>query len=142
MGVKSRIARSKTNFLKNLFRYLARCKTVKFEHLKFWIKIDSKYRNGLCQNFKFRFLLFWTNYFQNLDSKKIQNRHINDQNLEKYKSGASKLEIRWRFGILRSENWLNMKNWKSFPQFLSHFELGPKNLQSPASKTPKSCFSF
>ena len=57
------------------------------------------------------------------------------------KSPLQNLKFRCRFWILGIEIWFrNFEN--RFFQFLSNFDLGPKNLKSPSSKTPKSTFSL
>ena len=60
---------------------------------------------------------------------------------KKWEIGTSKSEIRFWFWIFGPGNWF----WKfenHFLPFLSNFDLGPQNLKSATSKTPKSWFSL
>ena len=115
-----------------------------------------KYRNRLCQNLKFRILgklgfgklrnrntktwnsisicSFWDGNSKSIP--KIQNSGFN-----KWEIGTSKREIWFRFWILMPQIWFS-KFQNRFLQFLSNFDLGPKNLKSAMSKTPKSSFSL
>ena len=123
------------------------------KNIKFGVEIGWKSRNRCCQNLISIFEKFSFEQMMTRTSKpEIRFRFwilvmefwilvMEIQNLSQkiWKIRMWKPEIRFRFGFFGPGNWF----WKfknHFLQFLSNFDLGPKNLKSPSSKTPKSFF--